>query len=76
MEERVELLEGQVAVVQDEVSDLELDVNFLFDEQVIQDKRLLNLEEASDTLDEEVEGKFMSNSRLNKSCTAVNFYIF
>ena len=33
VDERVELLEG--------------DVNFLFDEQVIQDERLLNLEQTS-----------------------------
>ena len=53
----MEILEGQVVIIQDEVSDLELDVNFLFEEQIIQDERLLNLEEASDRLDEEVEGK-------------------
>ena len=41
IEERVALLELQVA-------DLDQDVNFLFDEQVIQDERLLNLEETSD----------------------------
>ena len=29
------------------VADLDEDVNFLFDEQVIQDERLLNLEETS-----------------------------
>ena len=41
IEERVSLLELQVV-------DLDQDVNFLFDEQVIQDERLLNLEETSD----------------------------
>ena len=41
IEERVSLLELQVA-------DLNEDVNFLFDEQVIQDERLLNVEETSD----------------------------
>ena len=36
-----------------DVTLLEGDVNFLFDEQVIQDERLLNLEETSDgTLEE------------------------
>ena len=30
------------------VADLDKDVNFLFDEQVIQDERLLNVEETSD----------------------------
>ena len=41
IEERVSLLELQVA-------DLDEDVDFLFDEQVIQDERLLNVEETSD----------------------------
>ena len=55
IEERVTLLEIQVAdlredvtVVQDEVSDTESDVDFLFDEQVIQDERLLGLEQTND----------------------------
>ena len=48
------LLEIHVVVIQDDVTGLEVDltelegdVNFLFDEQVIQDERLLNLEETS-----------------------------
>ena len=48
------LLEIQVVVIQDDVTELdedvtllEGDINFLFDEQVIQDERLLNLEETS-----------------------------
>ena len=41
IEERVALLEIQVV-------DLDEDVDFLFDEQVIQDERLLNVEETSD----------------------------
>ena len=47
----MELLESQVVVIQDEVSDIETDVDFLFDEQIIQDERLLNLEEETDTID-------------------------
>ena len=54
IEERVSLLEIQVVVIQDDVTELdedvtllEMDVNSLFDEQVIQDERLLNLEETS-----------------------------
>ena len=34
---------------------LEGDVNFLFDEQVIQDERLLILEQDSDVFDDEIE---------------------
>ena len=41
IEERVSLLELQVG-------DLDEDVDFLFDETVLQDERLLNLEETSD----------------------------
>ena len=61
IEERVTLLEIQVVVIQDDivgiqddvteldedVTLLEGDVNFLFDEQVIQDERLLNLEQTT-----------------------------
>ena len=50
IEERVSLLELQVA-------DLDEDVNFLFHEQVIQDKRLFNLEVTSDEIEDEVESK-------------------
>ena len=56
IEERVALLEIQVVVIQEEVSDLETDVDFLFDETVIQDERIYNLEQMSIEIDEEVEG--------------------
>ena len=72
IEERVFLLEVQVAdlredvtVTQVDVLDLDQDVNFLFDEQVIQDERLLNVEEATDainaqlvTVDDALEGNY------------------
>ena len=65
IEERVSLLEIQVVEIQDDVTEvdedvtlLEGDVNFLFDEQVIQDERLLNLEEQNDIIDEELESEF------------------
>ena len=47
IEERVSLLEIQV-------NDLDQDVNFLFDEQVIQDERLLGLEDDTDTIEEQL----------------------
>ena len=47
LEIQVADLREDVTVVQDEVSDIETDVDFLFDEQIIQDERLLNLEETS-----------------------------
>ena len=46
----MELLEIQVVVIQDEVSDLETDVDFLFDEQIIQDERLFSLEQGTDAI--------------------------
>ena len=59
------LLEIQVMVIQDDVTELdedvtllEGDVNFLFEEQVIQDERLLNLEEDSDIYDDEIDSKY------------------
>ena len=67
IEERVTLLEIQVVVIQDDVTELdedvtllEGDVNFLFDEQVIQDERLLNLEETSFEVVLELEGIFFN----------------
>ena len=57
------LLEIQVEQIQDDVTGLtvglmEVDenVDFLFDEQVIQDERLLNLETETEGIEEEVEG--------------------
>ena len=48
------LLEIQVTVIQDDITDLEVnlmelqgDVDFLFEETVIQDERLLNLEQTT-----------------------------
>ena len=54
LEERVSLLEIQVDEIEEDITitridltELEGDVNFLFDEQVIQDERLLNLEQTT-----------------------------
>ena len=54
LEERVSLLEVQVDVIEQDVSDLDEDANFLFDEQVIQDARLLTLEGDTDTIEEQL----------------------
>ena len=54
LEERVELLEIQVVVIQDEVSDLETNIDFLFDEKVIQDEKLLDLEQETEEIDEQL----------------------
>ena len=65
LEERVSLLETQMLVMQDEVTEVdervelvEGDVNFLFEEQIIQDERLLSLEQENDVIDDELESKF------------------
>ena len=40
-------IEERVALLESQVTELDEDVDFLFDETVIQDERLLNLEETS-----------------------------
>ena len=64
IEERVALLELQVSDIREDlttteqaVEDLDENVDFLFDEQVIQDERLLNLEVATNEIEDEVESK-------------------
>ena len=79
IEERVALLEVQMSEVREDlattdenVEDLDQDVNFLFDEQVIQDERLFSLEQTAndvddnlDLINEELEGKFPTwNNRI------------
>ena len=61
IEERVSLLEVQVAdlredvtVVQGGVVELDEDVDFLFDEQVIQDERLFSLEGGVNAIESDV----------------------
>ena len=53
IEERVSILESQVVEIEEDITGLDQDVNFLFDEQVIQDERLLNVEVATDTINAE-----------------------
>ena len=48
LEVQVADLREDVTVVQAAVVELDEDIDFLFDEQVIQDEKLLNLEETSD----------------------------
>ena len=58
------ILENQVAEIEEDVTGLDQDVNFLFDEQVIQDERLLILEQDSDVFDDEIESECVSNTTL------------
>ena len=66
IEERVALLEVQMSDVREDlgttdetVADLDQDVNFLFDEQVIQDERILTLEQDSDVFDDQIESEYI-----------------
>ena len=63
LEERVSLLEIQVVEIEEDLDDLDQDVNFLFDDQVIQNERIFELETTSDQVEieqvrinEDVEG--------------------
>ena len=47
IEERVSLLEIQVEEIEEDVTLLQTDVNFLFEETIIQDERIFNLEQTS-----------------------------
>ena len=47
LEIQVADLREDITVVQGDVADLDKDVNFLFDEQIIQDERLFSLEQIS-----------------------------
>ena len=77
IEERVTLLEIQVAEVDERVGLLEGDVNFLFDEQVIQDERILILEQDSDVFDEDLESECYLNLLLWISqITLLSEYIY
>ena len=49
------ILEIQVADTQEDLTELEGDVNFLFDEQIIQDERLFTLEQTTDAIDAELD---------------------
>ena len=55
IEERVALLEIQVTDLEQNVADLDEDVNFLFDETVIQDERLFSLEQDTDVINQDLD---------------------
>ena len=50
----MENLEGQVVEIEEDIADLDQDVNFLFDETVIQDERLFQLEQTTDSINAEL----------------------
>ena len=56
IEERVALLEIQVTDLEQNVADLDADVNFLFDETVLQDEMILTLEQDYDVINQDLDG--------------------
>ena len=44
-----------LATTDENVADLDQDVNFLFDEQIIQDERLFSLEQTADDVDDTLD---------------------
>ena len=65
IEERVALLEIQVTDLEQNVSDLDEDVNFLFDETVLQDERILTLEQDYDVINQDLDGQCEFSCLLN-----------
>ena len=72
LEERVDLLEIQVVEIEEDVADLDQDVNFLFDEQVIQDERIFQLETTTDQvtielarINDDIESMFVCRKASN-----------
>ena len=66
IEEDITILDEDVIGLRVDHTELEGDVNFLFDEQIIQDERLLNLETETEEIDkqlvivdDELESKFL-----------------
>ena len=53
-------IDEDVTGLEEDVTLLEGDVSFLFDEQVIQDERLLILEQDSDVFDDEIESELFT----------------
>ena len=71
IEERVSLLEIQVADIEGEITDLDQDVNFLFDEQIIQDERLFSLEEEAEEISDQL---IVIDDDLESKCFFCKFY--
>ena len=65
------ILEGQVVEIEEDIRDLDQDVNFLFDEQVIQDERLLTLEQSSDGVIGELD---LIEDQLESELVSANLY--
>ena len=59
-------------VIEEDVTDLEGDVNFLFDEQVIQDERLLGLEQGINVIESDLD---VIDDELESGCLNHKYFI-
>ena len=75
VEERVALLEIQVVEIEEDVTGLDQDVNFLFEEQIIQDERLLNLEEEINIMDDELESEYSFTIKEHFKFSRLDLYL-
>ena len=55
LEIQVDEIEEDIIITRVDLTELEGDVNFLFDEQIIQDERLFTLEQTTDAINAELE---------------------
>ena len=47
--------------IEEDVTGLDQDINFLFEETIIQDERIFNLEDDLDLAEDNIESKFFSD---------------
>ena len=59
LEEDLTVLDEDITGLEEDLTELDEDVDFLFDEQIIQDERLLNLEQENDVIDDELESEIL-----------------
>ena len=57
IEEDLSGIEEDITGIEVDLTELEGDVNFLFEETIIQDERLLTLEQTTDAINVELEGE-------------------
>ena len=62
-------IQTDLTITRIDLTELEGDVNLLSDEQVIQDERIFGLETDTETIEEEVEGLWISS---DLSCLILN----
>ena len=69
LQEDITVIQGDVVNLDEDVTNLDQNLDFLFDEQVIQDERLLELEQTSDEVVvelAEINANILGNLKDNK----------